>query len=455
MASREQESNSTGGDHVASADKQHRGDYRNADKANGADDGNYDDRDREVYDGGYRRGGGGFRGRGRGGSGGGGFRGTGRGGRGGNFRRDRNRGDRRDERDGREHGDRRAANGEHDDRAEQPLSPRANGGDQSGDSPRSQRDERDGDRDDRPRGGRGRRRRGPRRDRRERNSEGGENGEPRDNANGDGEKGERGDRGPRRQGDRGNRGPRQNNPYSRARFTHFLSVPFNTELIRERFLELKKQILEKYGENEQLDYSEELFQSPAKIHLTFGIMNLERDEQMKEAAELLKTVMEEKVRPLLSNNQLNVKVSGIEILENRRKREGEDSTLTRVLYAKITDGGEKLQEIGDLLKQEFAAKGLLEPDDRPLRLHVTLMNTTFRERLHRKKPKYWTLDRPQRFFEAKPLLEEFSDFLFAEKFNIDGVHISSARKYTEEGFYEPLEVVLFDAKAASAATDKQ
>lgn len=49
-------------------------------------------------------------------------------------------------------------------------------------------------------------------------------------------------------------------------------MPFNTTLIRDRFLELKKQILDKYGDNEQLNYGEELFQSPAKIHLTFGIM---------------------------------------------------------------------------------------------------------------------------------------------------------------------------------------
>lgn len=47
-----------------------------------------------------------------------------------------------------------------------------------------------------------------------------------------------------------------------------------------------------------------------------------------------------------------MKVAGVEILGNKK----ENSTITRVLYAKITDGGEKLQEIGEILKKEFADK---------------------------------------------------------------------------------------------------
>lgn len=58
----------------------------------------------------------------------------------------------------------------------------------------------------------------------------------------------------------------------RARFTHFLSVPFNTADIREKFDQIKSEILAKYTGDDQLSITEELFQNPAKIHLTFGIM---------------------------------------------------------------------------------------------------------------------------------------------------------------------------------------
>lgn len=87
-------------------------------------------------------------------------------------------------------------------------------------------------------------------------------------------------------------------------------------------------------------------------------------------------------------------------------------------------------------------------------LHITLMNTTFRERLHRKKPSFYKLPRPKQFFDAQQLLEDFNEFVFADQLNVDSLHISNARRFTTDGFYEPLAIVPIAEGVATIVTPK-
>ena len=82
------------------------------------------------------------------------------------------------------------------------------------------------------------------------------------------------------------------------------------------------------------------------------------------------------------------------------------------------------------------------------------MNTTFRERLHRKKPNFYKLPRPKQFFDAQQILENYNEFVFADQLNIDSLHISNARRFTTDGFYEPLAIVPFAEGAATVVTPR-
>jgi activating signal cointegrator complex subunit 1 len=268
--------------------------------------------------------------------------------------------------------------------------------------------------------------------------------------------GENADKEPRDSSQRGGRGYRNRRRYGRNRprvddeteegasnqnwnrrfnnrFTHFVSIPLNTEQIKERYLNLKSQIIERWSDGEDLFISEDLFQNPAKIHLTFGVMNLKDAKEEELASDLLKKCKENIIAPILNGQPLVLELKGLDTLPDRR------SGKPRVAFARIGAGRDKLQAIADQVVNCFTENGIMKESEKDqVKLHITLMNTTFRHRAFRRRPQFWTLMKPPNFFDAAPILEQFGDYEFAESFPVKGLHISSATKFTEDGFYEPL-----------------
>lgn len=66
----------------------------------------------------------------------------------------------------------------------------------------------------------------------------------------------------------------------KLKFTHFISIPTNSECIKENFLTFKKNLLENC-DLESSGFSENMFQKPEKLHLTICMLHLlnECDEQ--------------------------------------------------------------------------------------------------------------------------------------------------------------------------------
>lgn len=231
------------------------------------------------------------------------------------------------------------------------------------------------------------------------------------------------------------RPPRQTKPF--VRLTHFLSIPLNSPAIQERFQTFKTEVLSKFGETEKAFIKEDLFQNPVKIHLTFGVMTL-TEEQETIAKNLLKKFNDEVVKEILTSQPLSVQIKGLDVIQDRRRPRD-----TRVLYAKVTTGAEKLQAIADQLVAAFIEKGLMTREYDSVRIHVTLMNVAFRDRQFRRAkyardPALEPLKRLPSRFDAKLILEEFKDFVFAEELIIDDLHISSFMKHGEDGYYAPL-----------------
>jgi len=256
------------------------------------------------------------------------------------------------------------------------------------------------------------------------------------------------------------------------RFTHFISIPFNIAPMKTRFQVFMDEVLEKsayidqqiseggdvHGAQSLTNIDKYLFQDPAKLHLTFGIMKLTNENEMQQATELLKNLREDIYQDIL-NEPLIVDVKGIDVMDSNPRE-------CKVLYATIknsdsnssNDHLSRLQRMADHVVKRFQDAGLMKVESGRdhVKLHITLMNTAFRERNHKKRAEN-DLDwrsapkRPprQRFprksrdsFNALPILAEFNDFAFLSDYKISEVHISCREEVAEvrdeDGFYKPL-----------------
>lgn len=209
-------------------------------------------------------------------------------------------------------------------------------------------------------------------------------------------------------------------------FTHFLSMPMNNPSVQERFLEFKRQVLEKFGNERGVDGS--LFQDPAKLHLTLCVMVLADDRERRRAIEVLDTCSENVLRKHLSEEKLKVEMKGIEYMND-------DPNEVDVLYGQVhsLSWGLSLQTIVDSLVDQFVNAGVVSRQHERVKLHVTLMNTLFRQ----EKEEGITDNRvgkERESFAAKQILEEFKDYSFGEM-EITEVHISLRHTTANNGFY--------------------
>lgn len=72
----------------------------------------------------------------------------------------------------------------------------------------------------------------------------------------------------------------------KIRYTHFLSIPLNTEEIIDKYQSFKNDLLEKYGKT-PYNINESLFQMESKLHLTIGMLKLLDDNEKMQAADAL------------------------------------------------------------------------------------------------------------------------------------------------------------------------
>lgn len=157
----------------------------------------------------------------------------------------------------------------------------------------------------------------------------------------------------------------------------------------------------------------ELFQAPDKLHITIGVLVLLNDGDRQKATSVLQSCQERMkynlfilqaltysyhksdhsfIRKILGTKPLIIQVQGINIMND-------DPEQVRVLYAQCLDESGRLQRIADAIVDEFEANGVLDRENDHVKLHATLMNTSF------------TLDsedetnRQNRVFNAQPILE--------------------------------------------------
>lgn len=216
--------------------------------------------------------------------------------------------------------------------------------------------------------------------------------------------------------------------------THFISIPLACQSTKERFGEFRKLVLEQCAECKGFD--ETILQTHEKLHLTIGMMALMSDKEIATAAGLLQELKDQIKN--LTKNPMRILLEGLDCMND-------DPTEVSVLYAKVklADGSHRLQELVEKIVGVFVSKGVMRREYDRVKLHATVMNTSFRDRLEQARAenevpmafrneahKKWK----KTFFDARTILEVFDDFKFGEK-DLDCIHLSKRGSFGADGFY--------------------
>lgn len=222
-------------------------------------------------------------------------------------------------------------------------------------------------------------------------------------------------------------------------FTHFLSIPMNSSQIKENFASFKDSVLRSCGDDRGIDSS--IFQTPGKLHLTLGTLFLSDNKERKLAIDKLEHVCGQIVKPLLSHKKsLVIEMSGIEYMND-------DPYEVDVLYAKVklVDGSNLLQQAADSVVQHFVDTGYLKKEDvHEVKLHVTLMNTLFRDEKKDEiseeqnslgNNKSWRNKKTRTTFNASNVLKQYRDYYFGKQ-EFKEIHLSLRYSTASDGYYQ-------------------
>lgn len=208
-------------------------------------------------------------------------------------------------------------------------------------------------------------------------------------------------------------------------FTHFLSLPVNVPNIQEKFLEFKKEVLEKCGDSRGVE--ESLFQEAAKLHLTLCVLVLADDRERQQAVDTLKQCPETVLKKQLGGEKLLLEMKGVEIMND-------DPGEVHVLYGRVNalSWSHSIQAIADSVVGEFVKGGLVTRQQERVKLHVTLMNTSFRTQSNEDNGGVTNQERES--FCAKKILKEFADFEFGV-FEVEEIHLSIRHTGSSTKYY--------------------
>ncbi|XP_043948487.1 activating signal cointegrator 1 complex subunit 1 [Drosophila biarmipes] len=198
----------------------------------------------------------------------------------------------------------------------------------------------------------------------------------------------------------------------RKNATHFLAVSLNHDNIQDRYVELKKSILEA-----QLPGIDEgLFISDNCLHLTFLVLVIQDEEQHQRALNELQAC-----RSLLADlkTPFEIKVKGLEVTNA-------DPSSTCRLYGRIESPD--LRKLADRCLAHFQSTGLCVSDRYhrdSVQMHMTLMNTRFRDRALKAED---TID-------VREILRRFGDFDFGT-LQCQAVHMCEIGSRVGDSFYK-------------------
>jgi activating signal cointegrator complex subunit 1 len=224
----------------------------------------------------------------------------------------------------------------------------------------------------------------------------------------------------------------------KPQLTHFLCLPLVTDTSRpqlQRGLEKFKEELAKDG-----PVPTKAVRPVGTLHLTLGVMSLVPSE-LEEAKQYLQDLdLHILLRDITYRRVAEKAAESGEIAENLNAAAMPDTDAltikleslipmqsphkTSILYAEPRDSSQRLQPFAEALREQFKGKGLLVEDDRPLKLHGTIMNTIYaKPKGGRGRSKSSKLKDGLRHMEHKISPHHHG--------NADGIHIAHTNDYQD------------------------
>ncbi|KAI0049388.1 hypothetical protein FA95DRAFT_1677515 [Auriscalpium vulgare] len=165
---------------------------------------------------------------------------------------------------------------------------------------------------------------------------------------------------------------------SNKRPTHFLALPIGHHAaLRSSISSLTSALLSDNPPIPGLDSS--IIVPARRLHLTLGVMSLDLPEYPNltlAAARQTLRALQPRIHQLLQGERLRVGLDRLDIMKPERG----NPERAHVLYVGpdlSSAAGHKLRMVCERIQQEFRTAGLLL-DDRPLKLHCTILNTVYR-----------------------------------------------------------------------------
>ncbi|KAI9300801.1 kinase A anchor protein [Cunninghamella echinulata] len=154
--------------------------------------------------------------------------------------------------------------------------------------------------------------------------------------------------------------------HKKSRPSHFLSIPIVSPSIKQAYSTLLNTPLFSSLDPQTLIQQDNL-------HITLGVMSLNTTDEISQATALL----HDKCLPLIQSYQtssapLTIDLHQLDVMQCNPKS-------AHVLYVQVKDNSHNnsLYQLCNDINQIMVDNGLMEKDNRPLKLHVTLINTIY------------------------------------------------------------------------------
>lgn len=213
----------------------------------------------------------------------------------------------------------------------------------------------------------------------------------------------------------------------------FTCIPCQHPEVREKFENLKTQLLKMRDEIEGFD--ESIFICPLKLHVTIDVYALLDETEKIEAISALKEYKKHLDDIVTRTGPLKLDIRTLDCMNANLKK-------VDVVYAnvKIVNETEEhsLQNIVNDISRHFYHRGLAKKYQENVKLHMTIINTKYRKNSESPKRKRRRLS-----IDATKIMEKFKDYHFGYC-NFNSVHLSHITMKGEDGFYKPLAVIRLD-----------
>uniref|UniRef100_A0A0K0EDG4 KH domain-containing protein n=1 Tax=Strongyloides stercoralis TaxID=6248 RepID=A0A0K0EDG4_STRER len=173
-------------------------------------------------------------------------------------------------------------------------------------------------------------------------------------------------------------------------FSHFVSFSFrDNDKLQKKFTTFVNKAKDISG------LEKEFFQLPNKLHITLCMATLVDEMEEKVIIDCLKDVIDKMVKPLLGGNSIKIKIKGLSVMNDDAKK-------ANVLYGIIECP--VLQNVGEEINDKLRKTGFCLDDKKDLKLHLTMINTTFLKGKEKK----------DKTFDGTKIIEKLNDFDFGE-----------------------------------------